>query len=381
MAIKTSGWSGPCLSRYRVSGSLESSRAVRQAHGASNGAEQRRGTKSGPRQTERGSILIVAVWSLFFLSALAVAVNAYVVSNLNTAAKIKNRAQLLYLAKAGLRLAVSEIANKTTGLCDTLKDPWNSDEKIFKEIACGENGNLSIRHMAYDEKGQEEYVYGLIDEERKININKVSRPALKSFFEISAGLTSREASDIAGAIVDWRDSDEEPSEGGAENGYYGALDPPYFCKNADFQVLEELLLVKGMTTELYNKTKERLTVYGTGSVNINTADEAVLQSTGIDPSVSEKIIRFRKGNDGMDATGDDRIFRSADSIIEDLLKLETLSSEETDRIRNILAMGLLSACSDNFMGKSEAKLKNGRDTMKVTFVFDRAGAIKYWREE
>jgi type II secretory pathway component PulK len=360
MIIKRSGSSGPCSSRYR-------------ANGPEGGRIDRQG--------ERGSILIVALWSLFFLSVLAVAVNAYVASNLNTAAKIKNRAQLFCLAEASLRLAMAHIANGAASSCDTLKDPWNSSEELFKDIACGEIGSFSIKHIVYDAPGKEEYIYGLIDEERKININKVSLPALKRYFEITAGLTSREASDIAGAIVDWRDSDEDPSEGGAENGYYGSLDTPYRCKNADFQALEELLMVKGVTTGLYNKIKDSLTVYGDGRVNINTAPAAILQSIGIDAPVSEKIARFRMGNDGIEATNDDRIFKTAASIAEDLLSVGVLSSEEIERIRNIAATGALSARSDNFMGKSEARLNNGRDSMKVTFVFDRKGAIKYWREE
>ena len=41
--------------------------------------------------------------------------------------------------------------------------------------------------------------------------------------------------ELAAAIVDWRDSNEEVSDGGAEEETYARFNPPYRCKNAPFE--------------------------------------------------------------------------------------------------------------------------------------------------
>lgn len=56
--------------------------------------------------------------------------------------------------------------------------------------------------------------------------------------------------EIADAILDWLDEDDEPREFGAEFEYYSALDPPYAPKNGPLETVEELLLVRGVTPQL-----------------------------------------------------------------------------------------------------------------------------------
>jgi type II secretory pathway component PulK len=56
--------------------------------------------------------------------------------------------------------------------------------------------------------------------------------------------------DLAAAIVDWRDGDSEVTVNGAEDETYQQLNPPYRCKNADFDSLDELRLVRGMYPEI-----------------------------------------------------------------------------------------------------------------------------------
>jgi DNA uptake protein ComE-like DNA-binding protein len=56
--------------------------------------------------------------------------------------------------------------------------------------------------------------------------------------------------DIADAILDWIDADDEPREFGAEVDHYSGLNPPYAPKNGPLETIEELLLVRGVTPEL-----------------------------------------------------------------------------------------------------------------------------------
>jgi DNA uptake protein ComE-like DNA-binding protein len=56
--------------------------------------------------------------------------------------------------------------------------------------------------------------------------------------------------ELAAAIVDWRDNDDSASAGGAESETYARLRPPYLCKNAPFDTVDELRLVAGATMEI-----------------------------------------------------------------------------------------------------------------------------------
>ena len=104
---------------------------------------------------------------------------------------------------------------------------------------------------------------------------------------------------LVDAIMDWVDEDDDPGPNGAESDFYMSLDPPYVCKNGPMDSIEELLLIPGMTPELYfdlnRDPAERetlaedevwlslpdlLTVNGDpkGRINVNTAQILVLEA-------------------------------------------------------------------------------------------------------
>lgn len=56
--------------------------------------------------------------------------------------------------------------------------------------------------------------------------------------------------EIADAILDWVDDDTAVRDYGAESEYYQGLNPPYECKNAPLESLDELMLIRGVTEEL-----------------------------------------------------------------------------------------------------------------------------------
>jgi hypothetical protein len=86
-------------------------------------------------------------------------------------------------------------------------------------------------------------LFGLVDEASKLNVNDDDADYDRLM------LLSGMREDIAAAIVDWRDEDQTPEPGGAENEYYLSLPDPYYCKNERFETLEELRLVRGVTYE------------------------------------------------------------------------------------------------------------------------------------
>jgi len=222
---------------------------------------------------------------------------------------------------------------------------------------------------------------GLIDEERKININTGTNDVLNEFFELVGEASPQEAADIADSIVDWRDEDDEPSDNGAESSHYEGLDPGYTCKNANFDILEELLLVKGVTQEIYDKVKDYLTVYGDGKVNLNTADVLVLQSLGMRSSLAKKVIAFREGDDGKIGTEDDNAFNSMEDAPMLLSGKVGLNAEEINEFIAITESDLAGVRSDNFRGISWGALQDREISTEIVFVINRDEQIRYWRQQ
>ncbi|MFM8418983.1 MAG: general secretion pathway protein GspK [Verrucomicrobiota bacterium] len=85
-------------------------------------------------------------------------------------------------------------------------------------------------------------VFGLVDESSKLNLNTATLEMLE--------LLPRMTPQLAAAIIDWRDENDEVSTDGAEDSTYQRLNPAYRCKNAPFESIEELRMVYGMTLDI-----------------------------------------------------------------------------------------------------------------------------------
>jgi general secretion pathway protein K len=99
---------------------------------------------------------------------------------------------------------------------------------------------------------------------------------------------------VCGAILDWADPDQQlyscdvtsaPSSNAVEDAWYQLLARPYRRKNAPFDSLEELHMVRGITDDFWatfvdpdptDPRKREMTVWGQGAVNVNTANPATL---------------------------------------------------------------------------------------------------------
>ena len=87
--------------------------------------------------------------------------------------------------------------------------------------------------------------------------------------------------DIADAILDWLDEDEEPRPYGAELEYYTTLPTPYAPKNGPIESVEELLLVRGVTPQLlFGVDANRNGVVDAGEQQMSMVDIGSMSSLG-----------------------------------------------------------------------------------------------------
>jgi len=331
---------------------------------------------------QKGSILIIVLWALFILSALAMAISGYTRAQISVAGKLSQRARDYYLARAGLERALIEVKNAAEKDYDSLFDSWSDNDACFKDAVFGD-GTYSV--IAYSDvlNSKAPIRYGLADEESKINVNKAPVDILKNIFEIAGGVSPDDAQAIAASIINWRSSADKALKEGAGEFYYQTLDHPYKAKNAPIEAPEELLLVKGVSRALFNKVKDHITIYGSGVVNINTAGAIVLRSLGLSEETAGMIVDFRSAKTGNEGASSVNVFEDTAKITALLTEKGSLSTEESGKIGSLISKNLISVRSDNFSGIAIGKMggNTSQAGSRIAFVFDRKNnAIRYWRE-
>ncbi len=94
------------------------------------------------------------------------------------------------------------------------------------------------------------YEVRAIDEGGKIAVNRVDGEVLHLLI-LNLGYEEEAAETVSDSILDWIDGDDDHRLHGAEDDYYGGLRRPYPAKNAPLEAVEELLLVRGVTREMF----------------------------------------------------------------------------------------------------------------------------------
>ena len=299
-----------------------------------------------------------------FLSLLATAVASGVTAHLRVGSDLKWGAVSRGASMYALANAMTVIHDDKTPTFDALGDTWANDDTLFKDVLFGEEGHYSL---VSEEGGGKRY--GLTDENAKVSLNKAPSQVLSLLFR-AAGMTSVAADDLASFIVDWRDENTVAEGGGPSPVEVCAtLSAPYGCKNADFEVLEELWLMPEMTAILYNSIRGELTLYGSGSVNVNTATPLALRAVGLSEAGAEGVVQWRSlsGN----------FFENPAKVLERSRELG-LTEEDRKTLISATSAGLLGTRSDAFRG--EVEVGSGRVRRGATFIVDRTGEVKLWRE-
>ena len=333
-------------------------------------------------RNRRGTILIASLWILAILAIFAVGIGFRVSVEARLAKYNMDRLRAIYLAKAGIvkslyRLLRNPTVSDSIYECGTaFSFEEKSDDAKLRAVFNGSLGEGSFS-VLYKENGTASP--GISDEERKININTAPENVLKNLL-----MYVDEDPTIASSIVQWRSAGP-----GLDDGSYESLPFPYKCKHERFSVIEELLLVKGVDSKIFDKIKDYITVFGDPAkfaVNLNTAPKGVLSvlitaATSIDKVTADfyadRIVTFRNGGDGIKGTKDDNSF-TADMSVEALMP--ELSAGQIAELKKLFVIK-----SNFFRIESTGIVTNSKMGMKVTCVVNRSAGenfkFNYYREE
>ncbi len=151
-------------------------------------------------------------------------------------------------------------------------------------------------------------VVEIIPESSKLDVNRATGEEL---FRLLSALQAgpARAAEITEAILDWRANRDPEAPPTVFDQFYLASKPSFRARHASFEEIEELLLVKGMTPELfygaYERDSERrlapraglrdcVTVSGGWQIDANTAEPAVLVAIGLSPEVATLVAQTRR---------------------------------------------------------------------------------------
>ena len=362
-------------------------------------------------EKQDGIILIIALWVVVIVSVVALSFAYQARLEVKMSGFGANHMRARWLAEAGVSQALVllredllkdhevlenddliDVDDKDKYLYDSYSEAWGSREDL-----------LVVEKDDYYEENKGTFSVKIVDECGKINLNsKVANVQTLENLLITLNVPEDLQKAIAAAIVDWIDSDGEPSDGGddqefgdeeSEAQYYNpdqdldeieSIGADYVCKNADFDIVEELLMVKFVTPlifygedlnnnreldenerdgdispppdnedgDLQIGLKDFVTVYGTGRVNINTAPREVIEALLYDQlgddaeNVAENIVEYRDGMDDEPGTRDDRPFRTLNNSDEDDFDISKVDGMDSAVLSAI--SGMIDVKSDTF---------------------------------
>jgi type II secretory pathway component PulK len=173
----------------------------------------------------KGLVLVAVLWVVVVLMAIVAVLGRKSRLDMKVCLARTEGVRCKWACRAGIEKAIG-VLNEDTRESDSLTDLWSDNEEDFNDIP--------LQRCFFTVQ--------VIDEASKLNINTVTKGQLLELPEM--------VEEVADSIIDWRDNDDTPSEGGAEAGYYENLQFGYMTRNGPFRTIRELLLVKDVTEQL-----------------------------------------------------------------------------------------------------------------------------------
>ena len=258
-------------------------------------------------KSQRGAALIVALLVAAVVSLLATTVAN---DSLVTFRRVENQLHkqqayaMLLGAEAVARRALLEDAKQSS--IDSLTEFWATEALqypteygVIRGRLFDLSGRLNLANLTDQPTQQQPYA---TDQQRFIRLLQV--------LELEQPLSQAQSEELANAVFDWLDADNnERFPGGAENFYYSSLEPMTRPANRLISSVSELRWVKGMTPEIFRALEPHVSIWpDQGSqININTASVTVLRSLNADKDLRplseadvEPILQEREQQEGLE---------------------------------------------------------------------------------
>ena len=195
---------------------------------------------SPPLRRDRGFILVAVLILIMLASMIAISLLFRLKAEETATSAGAGAEQAWAAAMSGVEEAMRVAAAARPGLID-----WRNQPRAFRDRFVCDDGADRWFFTVYsppDDDAIAELRYGLTDEASKLNLNSAHTTNLTGFPRLTP-------QHIA-ALRDFLDPDDFVRPDGAEQEYYSSLPKPYAVRNSSLDTLDEVLLVRGFTSEL-----------------------------------------------------------------------------------------------------------------------------------
>ncbi len=209
----------------------------------------------------RGAALLIVLWVVVILTGVVTLFATAARTEGMQARTLARSTAARYAAEAGIEVAAMHLQGSDPRL------RWLPDGRP--------------QRFSFDRHQLEVRV---VDESAKVDLNAAPLDVLSGLFA-ALQVDPDRARALAGAIMDWRDTDNlVNAEGGAEDSDYAQAGLPYGAKDRPFDTVSELRQVLGMDSATFDRVRPYLTVYtGQARPSPNFAARPVLQAMGMTP--------------------------------------------------------------------------------------------------
>jgi type II secretory pathway component PulK len=283
--------------------------------------------------------------SIFVLTMLAIGFAYSIKVETRLAFNSNSEAEIEWLGRSGVEYARWVLAQQL----NIPQEPYDALNQVW---AGGPGGigtsNTPLANVQREvQLGNGSFTWKIVDLERKFNINTANDVLLQQAFT-HMGVDAGESAPVIGSILNWTAFGNSVRHPQGENPeFYKSLNPPYEAKSGPIDDITELLLIRGVTSEMYwggavtnhslaafqerannhfgfgsenpesvftSGLVDLFTPVSSGRINLNTCSAEVLEiiPPGIDPMVAQEIIGARGGED--DGTGLTGPYRSVDQV-------------------------------------------------------------------
>ena len=214
---------------------------------------------SGTLRRQRGAALVIVIWATAIIGAVVAAYLSRSLLESVYARDRRNEAGARAQAGAGMACFLQRFLADEDAF-DAADADWLLAGGGGESVPAFPGGTFQVK---------------VHDLGSRINLNLADEASLLALFEGDRTATS--------SILDWRDPDSEPRPEGAEDEYYGGLQPPAAPANGLFQCPEEVRLVKGLG-EFASTVDEETTIFGAANPNLIGSDvwAEILRTAGFD---------------------------------------------------------------------------------------------------
>lgn len=233
---------------------------------------------------ERGVALVLVLWLVVVLGAVAAAVVGSTRNESRLVLNARARTVSRYAAESGIVAGVALLEQRMAS--GTLPGQqvlaWSEVDRDFNELSDVPLGNARFGVQLTNLSG-------------RLDLNQAQPEVLGGLF---SQFTSPDAARaLVDALLDWRDPDDLVRPQGAEADVYRRAGSPYVPHNAPLTRIDELHRLRGMTEPLALALEPYLTVNGDLRIDVNGAPEPVLAAIpGIGPTGARAIVVRRKGS-------------------------------------------------------------------------------------